>query len=150
MVSFEHLFGVAAESIGRRTDRITHMGVGSTLGPRIGVHGVVAGGFTAGGTLNTLFLFARGRLDGGLILIGPRVGWMITGDVLGVWPRVGVDWMLGDDDLRTSFAAELPLTIRLTQHAGVMIGPSVSLPASERADDQYRSYAFTAGLFGAF
>lgn len=151
IVSFEQLFGVAHETIGRREYGITNVGLGATFGPRLGINGLVRGGFTAGGVLSTIFWFRRGELDGGVIVVGPRIGWMFTGEVIGVWPRVGFDAVL-TNDLATSFAADLPLTIRLTQHVGVLVGPSMDVPTSStaRLRERYRVYSFSAGLFGAF
>lgn len=151
VVSFEQLFGIADETIGRREYGITNIGVGSTFGPRLGAHGLIRGGFTAGGIVGSVFFFRREKLDDGFIVLGPRVGWMLTSDVIGVWPRIGLDFVLGDVGLATSFAADLPLTIRLTRHSGILIGPGMDVPTSNaKPRERYRVYSFTAGLFGAF
>lgn len=151
VVSFEQLFGVAHETIGRREYGITNVGLGATFGPRLGINGLVRGGFTAGGVLSTIFWFRRGELDGGVIVVGPRIGWMFTGEIIGVWPRIGFDVVLADD-MAKSFAADLPLTIRLTKHAGLLVGPSMDVPTSStaRLRERYQVYSFSAGLFGAF
>lgn len=156
VVSFERLLGYSTERIGRSRDTQPgdhHLGVGSLLGPRIGIYGVARGGFTAGGVVSTFFVQGEeGRVRGGVMLAGARLGWLFTNDVVGVWPRTGFTALVtGDaDDLMLSYCLEVPLTVHLTQHAGLLLGPSAELPMSKTARSTYTAYAFSGGIFGAF
>ncbi len=154
VVTFERLVGYSIESVSRQfeSERANrHFGVGALLGPRIGFHGVVPGGLSLGASLGTLAILDEGRTRISATVVAPRVGWLFMGDVVGVWPRLGLTWLLvqGARDIATSAAAEVPLVVRLGPHAGLLAGPSAEVPTS-REQAALTSIAFTAGLYGAF
>lgn len=156
VVTFERLLGYSIDDFNRyyNPDRAgRHFGVGAVLGPRIGFHGVVGGGLTVGGFVGSLAVIEERGLRTAATVAGPRVGWLFTSSVVGVWPRLGFTWLVlprGDEDFIVSYAVEVPLTVQVTKHAGVLVGPSLELPASRDRSPAYTSLAFTAGLFGAF
>jgi hypothetical protein len=149
LVSFENLAGVTYDGLENRR-ALSHVGLGSTLGPRIGVYGVFGGGVTLGGMLSTLALYEEGRSRGMAVFIGPRAGYWFSSDVVGLWPRAGVNLVAAGRSGYIGYAFELPMTIRITEHALMLVGPSVEGGTGESSSRKYLNVSLTAGLMGAF
>lgn len=150
LVTFEHMFGAVYGGYERRQS-LSHVGVGSTFGPRIGVHGMLRGGFTAGGLVSALSVYDRGRSRAAVFFTGPRFGWLFTGDVVGVWPRLGLNVLVAGNDGLILYSFDLPLTIHVTEHAAFVAGPSIEASAiNEGYRDSYFTFHLNAGLLGAF
>jgi hypothetical protein len=149
LISFENLAGVTYDGQdGRRA--LHHVGLGSTLGPRIGVHGLFGGGLTLGGVLATLATYDEGRTRTTAVFFGPRAGLWLSGRVVGVWPRAGVNVVGTGRNAYLSWTLEAPITLHVTSHVVLLVGPLVERQITEVNRLTYLNVSLTAGLMGAF
>jgi len=151
ILGLDNAFGYLVEIEGNRSRH--HFGFGpGLLAPRMSFHGVTRFGLTVGGVMNMLVLRENDRFEGAVMVLGPRIGFMLMSPRgIGVWPRVGITALVPITDFEEALynvAIDVPLVISITTHAAVTLGPMLEQPLSRRP--QFGMAGVTAGLMGAF